>query len=201
MSVEKAIGNILDKNLDEMRANFSSALSEKAVMKLDEKKAEIGKAYFGQVRESLEQISEKTIASKKAKKGTKYKVQSKDPDDEGSLTILRQGKRKIDSGDYDRGARAFFMKKGTYDSAKDILNTVKEEAEELDEVTKKRMKRELRVAGEREIEARDGFGNDVADEKAERNYKSIKAKYGQRGLDAVERRAQYGLYGKRVKKG
>lgn len=47
MSVEKAIGNILERNLDEMRANFSSALSEKAVMKLDEKKAEIGKAYFG----------------------------------------------------------------------------------------------------------------------------------------------------------
>lgn len=126
MSVEKAIVNILENNLDEMRANFSAALSEKAVMKLDEKKAEIGKAYFGQVREAIE---------------------------------------------------------------------------ELDEVTKKRMKRELRVAGEREIEARDGFGNDVADEKAERNFKSIKAKYGQRGLDAVERRAQYGLYGTRVKKG
>lgn len=46
MSVEKAIVNILEKNLDEMRANFSSALSEKAVMKLDEKKADIGKSYF-----------------------------------------------------------------------------------------------------------------------------------------------------------
>jgi hypothetical protein len=47
MSVEKAITNILERNLDEMRANFSSALSEKAVMKLDERKAEIGKSYFG----------------------------------------------------------------------------------------------------------------------------------------------------------
>ncbi len=51
MSVNKAISNILDKNLDEMRVNFSSALSEKAVMKLDEKKAKIGKGYFGQVME------------------------------------------------------------------------------------------------------------------------------------------------------
>lgn len=47
MSVEKGIVNILENNLDEMRANFSAALSEKIVMKLDEKKAEMGKAYFG----------------------------------------------------------------------------------------------------------------------------------------------------------
>jgi hypothetical protein len=47
MSVEKGIVNILENNLDEMRANFSAALSEKIVMKLDEKKAEIGKSYFG----------------------------------------------------------------------------------------------------------------------------------------------------------
>jgi hypothetical protein len=58
MSVNKAISNILDKNLDEMRVNFSSALSEKAVMKLDEKKAKIGKGYFGQVSEEAEQIDE-----------------------------------------------------------------------------------------------------------------------------------------------
>lgn len=201
MSVNKALDSILVGKLDEMRTEFSNALATKAVEKLEERKIEIAQAYFGQVQEEVEELDEKTIASKKAKKGTKYKVQSKDSDNEGSLITLRQGKRVKDSGDYDRGARAFFMKKGTYGSAKDILNTVKEDVEELDEVTKKRMKRELSVAGEREVEARDGFGNDVADEKAERNYKSIKAKYGQRGLDAVERRAQYGLYGKRVKKG
>jgi len=126
MSVNKALDSILAGKLDEMRTEFSNALSTKAVEKLEERKIEIAQNYFGQMQE---------------------------------------------------------------------------EVEELDEVTKKRMKRELSVAGEREVEARDGFGNDVADEKAERNYKSIKAKYGQRGLDAVERRAQYGLYGKRVKKG
>ena len=50
MSVEKAIGNILERNLDDMRVNFSSALSEKAVMKMDQKKAEIGKTYFGMTK-------------------------------------------------------------------------------------------------------------------------------------------------------
>lgn len=47
MSVEKAIINIMENNLDSMRANFSAALSEKAVQKLDERKQEIGKSYFG----------------------------------------------------------------------------------------------------------------------------------------------------------
>jgi restriction endonuclease S subunit len=50
MSVEKAIVNILEGNLDEMRKNFSVSLSEKAIMKLDEKKVEIGQKYFGQTK-------------------------------------------------------------------------------------------------------------------------------------------------------
>lgn len=52
MSVEKAIVNILEGNLDEMRQNFSVSLSEKASMKLDEKKVEIGQKYFGQLQEA-----------------------------------------------------------------------------------------------------------------------------------------------------
>lgn len=51
MSVEKAIVNILEGNLEEMRQNFSVALTEKASMKLDEKKVEIGQKYFGQMQE------------------------------------------------------------------------------------------------------------------------------------------------------
>lgn len=51
MSVEKAIVNILEGNLDEMRQNFFVALKEKALMKLDEKKVEIGQNYFGQFME------------------------------------------------------------------------------------------------------------------------------------------------------
>lgn len=131
MSVNKALDSILANRLDEMRTNFSSALTTKAVEKLEERKIEIAQAYFGQMQEEVEELDEKTIASKKAEKGTKYKVQSKDSDNdsdnEGSSITLRQGKRVKDIGDYDRGARAFFMKKGTYGSAKDILNTVKEE--------------------------------------------------------------------------
>ena len=126
MTIKNALYNILEGNLDEMRQNFSAALTTKAVEKLEERKIEIAKNYFGQMME---------------------------------------------------------------------------EVEELDEVTKKRMKRELSAAGERENQARDGFGDDDADRKADRNYKSIKAKYGERGTKAVERRAQYNLYGKRVKKG
>jgi len=47
MSIENAIINILENNLDAMRANFSASLSEKAVQKLDERKKEIGQSYFG----------------------------------------------------------------------------------------------------------------------------------------------------------
>jgi hypothetical protein len=52
MSVEKAIVNILEGNLEEMRRNFSVALTEKATMKLDEKKVEIGQMYFAQLQEA-----------------------------------------------------------------------------------------------------------------------------------------------------
>jgi hypothetical protein len=58
MSVNKALNNILENNLDEMRQNFSAALSTKAVEKLEERKMEIAKNYFGQVMESTEQIDE-----------------------------------------------------------------------------------------------------------------------------------------------
>ena len=47
MSVNKALDNILDKKLDEMRQNFSAALSTKAVEKLEERKIEIAQNYFG----------------------------------------------------------------------------------------------------------------------------------------------------------
>lgn len=47
MNIENAIINIMENNLDDMRANFSAALSEKAVQKLDERKQEMAKSYFG----------------------------------------------------------------------------------------------------------------------------------------------------------
>jgi hypothetical protein len=51
MSVNKALNNILEGKLDEMRTNFSNALSTKAVEKLEERKIEIAKNYFGQTKE------------------------------------------------------------------------------------------------------------------------------------------------------
>jgi hypothetical protein len=51
MSIKRALDNILEGNLDEMRQNFSSALTTKAVEKLEERKIEIAKNYFGQMQE------------------------------------------------------------------------------------------------------------------------------------------------------
>ncbi len=51
MWIKKALENILENNLDEMRQNFSSALTTKAVEKLEERKIEISKNYFGFTKE------------------------------------------------------------------------------------------------------------------------------------------------------
>ena len=48
MYIKEAIQNILDKNLDEMKNNLQAALTEKAVMQLEEKKIKIAQGYFGQ---------------------------------------------------------------------------------------------------------------------------------------------------------
>lgn len=45
--IKEAINNILDKKLDVMKENLNSALSEKAMQKLEEKKIEIAQTYFG----------------------------------------------------------------------------------------------------------------------------------------------------------
>lgn len=116
--------------------------------------------------EEDEHLYEKTIASKKAKKGTKYKVQAKDSDDEGSSVTMRQGKRVKDTGDYDRGAGAFFMKKGTYGSAKNMLDTVKEEIEEDFELSE-----ELEAFIDQMIE--EGYDEDQIAEAIEENFEII----------------------------
>lgn len=60
MSIKRALDSILEGNLDEMRQNFSSALTTKAVEKLEERKIEIAKNYFGQVQE--EKVDESVAA-------------------------------------------------------------------------------------------------------------------------------------------
>ena len=58
MSVNKALYNILEGKLDDMRSNFSSALSTKAVEKLEERKIDIAQKYFGQMQEEAEELDE-----------------------------------------------------------------------------------------------------------------------------------------------
>lgn len=67
MSINKAIENIFEGKLDEMRQNFSAAITSKAVEKLEERKIQIAESYFGQVNESDLPIT------KKKKKVHRYK--------------------------------------------------------------------------------------------------------------------------------
>lgn len=60
MSIKAGLKNILENNLDGMKQNFSSAITEKAIHKLEEKKIDIAQKYFAK-----EKDEEK--ASKKAK--------------------------------------------------------------------------------------------------------------------------------------
>lgn len=48
MSIKDALNNIMEKNLDSMRQNFSNVLTTKAVERLEEKKIDIARSYFGQ---------------------------------------------------------------------------------------------------------------------------------------------------------
>jgi hypothetical protein len=45
-NVKKAIENIREKKLEQMKENFNAALTSKAVEKLEEKKVEIAKNFF-----------------------------------------------------------------------------------------------------------------------------------------------------------
>lgn len=47
MFIQRAIANITEKKLDEMKENFFSALNEKAVGALEERKQAIAQNYFG----------------------------------------------------------------------------------------------------------------------------------------------------------
>lgn len=47
MYIQKAIASISEKKLDEMKQNFSAAITQKAVERLEERKIEIAQNYFG----------------------------------------------------------------------------------------------------------------------------------------------------------
>lgn len=52
MSIRQGLRNILENNLDGMKQNFSSAITEKAMHKLEEKKIGIAKNYFAKEKDS-----------------------------------------------------------------------------------------------------------------------------------------------------
>jgi hypothetical protein len=74
MSIKRALDSILEGNLDEMRQNFSSALTTKAVEKLEERKIDIAKNYFGQMQEETEQIDELKGITKDTGARAKYMI-------------------------------------------------------------------------------------------------------------------------------
>jgi hypothetical protein len=121
MSVEKAIVNILEGNLDEMRKNFSVSLSEKAIMKLDEKKVDIGQKYFGQAKKLDEVLNnkEKRAAYLKAANADRdlaisdrehYKKNLTDPDKAWTKGIPHKDSQYKMA--VDRNKRAMKRKKG-----------------------------------------------------------------------------------------
>ena len=61
MSINRAIENIFEGKLDEMRQNFSAAITSKAVEKLEERKIEIAENYFGQIDEEDNKDSKKLL--------------------------------------------------------------------------------------------------------------------------------------------
>lgn len=68
MSIDRALDNIFEGKLDEMRSNFAAALSTKAVEKLEERKIEIAQNYFGLNENDMSKFDdddEKTRPSKK----------------------------------------------------------------------------------------------------------------------------------------
>lgn len=79
MSIDKALDNIFEGKLDEMRSNFSAALSTKAVEKLEERKIEIAQNYFGQMNEDdMKKFDDEDDEDRKElpKKATKWQLKN-----------------------------------------------------------------------------------------------------------------------------
>jgi len=96
MSIKRALDNILEGNLDEMRQNFSSALTTKAVEKLEERKIEIAKNYFGQMQEELERVNEiaNTAKGKEAVRQVMHRADATVVDSAINPPRSKKGKRE-----------------------------------------------------------------------------------------------------------
>jgi hypothetical protein len=117
--------------------------------------------------EKLDEAKRKLVGKAKAKKGTNVKVYSSDPNDEGSVTTVRQGKRVIATGDYDRFANAYFTgnkKTNSVDDtgksvAKTYASKIKEDVQ-LDEKAPKGAKYERMVKHIKDKYKKDGLTDD-----------------------------------------
>jgi hypothetical protein len=113
----------------------------------------------------IEEAKRVVTATKKAEKGTKFKLISRRPDSEGSDMELRQGKRVKMLGGFYRDSQDFGMlptKKGKmnmkaksqyFDSPADIMKTVKEE--QLDEISRELAKKAENKAAKKYYDAYD----------------------------------------------
>lgn len=99
MSVNKALYNILEGKLDDMRSNFSSALSTKAVEKLEERKIDIAQKYFGQMQEEAEELDEVLDTVKRAEKHiikhNKSELSAKLSGDKETLRKRKRGEKSL----------------------------------------------------------------------------------------------------------
>ena len=74
MSVNKALDSILVGKLDEMRTEFSNALSTKAVEKLEERKIEIAENYFGLNEDDMNKFDDENDEKPKREKAKMYRL-------------------------------------------------------------------------------------------------------------------------------
>jgi hypothetical protein len=133
-----------------------------------------------------EQLDELELARTKAKKGTVVKMKRTGvPDREGSSFEVRQGKRKLAKGYYDRDSGVFGVnskKSGAggkaYDTSKDVVKSVAKNIKEetrLDELSKGTLGRYIKKAKE-----------DVRDRDRENSYTAAELGHGSRATAALK---------------
>ena len=129
MSIKRALDSILEGNLDEMRQNFSSALTTKAVEKLEERKIEIAKNYFGQMQEENQLDELRKLKSPMDVLGYMMKAR-KQIGNMNAYDISPEGDEAMKTGKKRTDGMKNLMKKAKRAQKKGM----QEEAEELDEV-------------------------------------------------------------------
>jgi hypothetical protein len=159
-----------DDELEEIMSDFEDELSDdngeeddSEVVSSDQQNSYLlnKDEHKGNVQEAKRVVT----ATKKAKKGTKWKLIARNPDSEGSNMELRQGKRRKMAGGYYRDTQEFGLlptKKGKmdmkaksqyFDMPADIMKTVKEET--INEISRKLAKKAEHKAAKKYYKAYD----------------------------------------------